>query len=151
MSVMKTSGSRRKYVGSFSYSEERKSIKQLDLDNLPQRESIKSSDKFYYGKINFGLLVRFLRRQVGQDWDLVYSEIISRIPTKLQDRRDMIYWFVADKVEMVDGNPWNKRSQRMIWTNGVRDFSKEYKEFYVDPSTNKLVRVPDHPRSKPKS
>ena len=59
---------------------------------------------------NYGLLVRFLRGQVGNDWDEIYSEIVSRIPKKLLDYEEMVFWFVADKVEFVDGRPWNKKS-----------------------------------------
>jgi hypothetical protein len=90
-----------------------------------------------------------LRGQVGNNWDDIYSEIISRIPTKLFDYKDMIFWFVADKVELIDGRPWNKKSQQFIWTG--EDIQSvhhtqiktqlELTEFYVDPDTNTLVRM----------
>jgi hypothetical protein len=120
-----------------------------DYEDLPTSESIKSTEKFGNGKINYGLLVRFLRNQVGKDWDEVYSEILSRIPTKLLDYKDMIFWFVADKVEMIHGRPWNKKTQQFLWTGedfGPVHFTKikqspEMREFYVDPETNKLVRI----------
>jgi hypothetical protein len=61
----------------------------------------------------------------------------------------MIFWFVADKVEIIEGRPWNKKTQQFIWTGedvpvhwrNVK--GPEYKEFYVDPATNKLVRIPE--------
>jgi len=147
--MMKTSGSKRKYVANGSYAEERHLQNKTELEELPQHERIKSTQKFYNGKVNYGLLVRFLRGQVGNDWNEVYSEIISRIPTKLLDYKEMVYWFVADQVEIIDGRPWNKKSQRFIWTG--EDYEavhhKKYKEqpefmeFYVDPDTNKLVHI----------
>ena len=72
---------------------------------------------------------------------------MDRIPTKLLDYKEMVFWFVADKVEMKDGRPWNKRSQRFIWTgetiepiHGLNP-GPQFIEFYVHPHTNKLGRV----------
>lgn len=113
---MKTSGSKRERVANGRYADERHLQDNFELEDLPQHESIKMTKKFYNGKINYGLLVRFLRGQVGNDWDEIYSEIISRIPTKLLDYKEMVFWFVADKVEYIDGRPWNKKSQQFIWT-----------------------------------
>ncbi len=149
MSVMKTSGSERRYILNGRYSDNRQEQKVQELDSLPHFESIKSTRKFHNGKINYGLLVRFLRNQVGNDWDKIYSEIISRIPSKLLDYREMIYWFVADKVEFIDGRPWNKKTQQFIWT-GEELFpvyypkhkeAPEFREFFVHPETNKLMRI----------
>jgi len=150
ISMMKTSGSRRRHVINGHYSDERHLQHNYDLEELPKHESIRSTKKFYKGKINYGLLVRFLRGNIGSDWDEVYSEIISRIPTKLLEYKEMIYWFVADKVQFIDGRPWNKKTQQFIWT-GEEYFSvhytkvrkqPEFREFYVDPNTNKLVHIP---------
>lgn len=132
-----------------AYADKRHLQDNFDLEDLPQHESIKSTQKFYNGKINYGLLVRFLRGQVGKNWDGVYSEIISRIPTKLLDYKEMIFWFVADKAEFKDGKPWNKKSQQFIWTGEhvgpIYGYSKkttpEFREFYVHPETNKLIRI----------
>lgn len=149
ISMMKTSGSKRSYVANGSYSDERGSKHIVDPDSLPQHESIKSTGKFYNGKINYGLLVRFLRGKIGQDWDEIYSEIISRIPIKLLDYKEMIYWFVADKVEFIDGRPWDKKIQQFIRTGEEYESVQfkhiktraVFKEFYVDPDTNKLVHI----------
>jgi len=150
LSVMKTSGSKRRNVLNGRYADERHFKNKVYLDDLPQHESIKSTKKFYNGKINYGLLVRFLRKQIGNDWDNIYSEIIGRIPTKLLDYREMIFWFVADKVEFVDGKPWNKKTQQFIWTGETLEpiYFKNKKaipqfiEFYVHPYTNELVHIP---------
>lgn len=146
---MKTSGSKRERVRNGRYADERHLQKTKDFDELPTHESIKTTAKFGNGKINYGLLVRFLRNQVGKDWDEVYSEILSRNPSKLLDYKDMIFWFVADKIEIIDGRPWNKKTQQFLWTG--EDFgsvhytevkqSPEMREFYVDPETNRLVRI----------
>jgi len=146
---MKTSGSKRQNVANGRYADDRHLQDNLEVEELPQHESIKTTKQFYNGKINYGLLVRFLRGQIGNDWDEIYSEIISRIPTKLLDYKEMIFWFVAEKVEFINGRPWNKKSQLFIWTG--EDYKQvhytqiktqpEFKEFYVDPMTNKLVRI----------
>lgn len=154
ISMMKTSGSKRRHVANGRYADERHLQKTKDFEDLPAWESIKSTQKFYNGKISYGLLVRFLRGKVGEDWDQVHNEIIARIPTKLLDYREMIFWFVADKVEMIDGRPWNKRSQQFIWMGEAVapvywpniKVGPQYIEFYVDPSSNKLVRIEDYGR-----
>ena len=160
MSMMKTSGSKRDRILNGSYAEDRHLQKNAEIENLPIHESIKSTFKFYNNKINYGLLVRFLRKQVGNDWDEVHSEIISRIPTKLLDYKDIIYEFVADKVEIRNGRPWNKKSQRFIWAGESIDTNTpgqiadrlEWKEFYVDPDTNKLMHIQQKSiKIKPKS
>jgi len=150
MSRLKTSGSKRKYVQNGSASEERHIKRKLPFDELPNRESIKTTQKIYNGKLNLGPLVKFLRNKVGEDWDEVYSEIIARIPTALLDYREVIYWFVAHRVEFIDGKLWNKESQKLIWTGGPyfmrhrfeSRFNPEFREFYVDPFTNELVQIP---------
>ena len=148
--MLKTSGSKRDHLHNGNYSDERHLQKNFDLDELPSHESIKATKKFYNGKMNYGLLVRFLRGQVGGDWDNIYAEIISRIPTKLLDYKEMVFWFVADKVEFVAGRPWNKKSQQFIWigedVNTSVHWSEiktqpQFIEFYVHPHTNKLVRI----------
>ena len=147
--MLKTSGSTRERVINGRYADERHLQYHFDLDELPSHESIKATQKFYNGKISCGPLVRFLRSQVGKDWDHIYAEVVSRIPTKLQDYEEMVFWFVADKVEFIDGTLWNKKSQQFIWTGeenqslhmtGLKKLL-EFIEFYVHPDTNKLVRI----------
>lgn len=148
--MMKTSGSKRKYVQNGNFADERNTKARLNLEELPHHESIKTTSQFYNGKINYGLLVRFLRGKIGEDWDEVYSEIINRIPVALLDYKEMIFWFVADKIEFVDGRIWNKKTKKFIWTDGpyiLRHYSEmhldpEFKEFYVDPTINRLEHIP---------
>ncbi len=150
ISMMKTSGSKRNHLSNGRYADERNSKKEYNFADLPQHESIKSTQKFYNGKINYGLLVRFLRGQIGNDWNTVYSEILRRIPTKLLDYIEMVFWFVADKIDFIDGRPWNRKNQQFIWTGeaigpvimGYKQEWPEFTEFYVHPETNKLVQIP---------
>ena len=148
--MMKTSGSKRRYVVNGSFSDERNTKKYQDIENLPNHESIGSTWKLYNGKLNYGLLVRFLRGQVGNNWDEVYSEIISRIPTKLLDYKEVVFWFVADKIELLDGKPYNKKTCKFIWTpeQGDYNFSFDNSDFYVCPTTNNLLKVEDKPSRK---
>ncbi len=146
---MKTSGSKRRYVVNGSFSEERNRKKQGDIESHPHRESFKRSTRLYNGKINYGLLVRFLYTQVGMDWDSVYSEIISRIPTKLLPYKDMVFWFVADKAEIIEGRIWNKKTHKFIRTQSDWLYGSDSRRFYVCPQTNVLIKVPDVPKRRP--
>jgi hypothetical protein len=131
------------------YADDRHLWKARDLEILPAKESIKYTDNFYNGKIHYGLLVRFLRGQIGNDWDAVYAEIINRIPTKLLDYRKMVFWFVAKNVEIVDNKLWDEETQKFIWTGKVdaqETFKKQwlshvFYEFYVDPTNNLLQHI----------
>lgn len=148
VSRLKTSGSKRERVGSFDYADTRNSKSKKKIEGLPTHESMSKNFQFYNGKINTDLLKRFLRTQVGQIWDDIYSEIIERIPTKLQDYKYCIYWYVADKVEIREGQIWNLRENAFIPTNNdelYSHWSKNFRcmEFYVDPETNELVRIND--------
>ncbi|UOQ71319.1 hypothetical protein [Hymenobacter cellulosilyticus] len=150
LSRMKTSGSKREYVQNGSFADERHKKVRLLLEELPYYESIKSTPKVYNGKIKFDLLVRFLRGKIGCDWDEVYSEIISRIPTALLEYKEFIFWFVADKVEIVNEQLWNTKTQKFIWTGEpyvLRHISEiklnpEFKEFYVHLITHQLMHIP---------
>lgn len=147
ISMMKTSGSKRRYIENGRFSDERNTKKYQDIENLPNYESIGTTRKLYNGKLNYGLLVRFLRGQVGNNWDAVYSEIIGRIPTKLLDYKEIVFWFVADKVELIDGHPYNRKKQKYIWTSeqGTYNFKFDNPVFYVCPTSNKLLEVEDIP------
>ncbi len=145
---MKTSGSKRERVGSFDYSDTRNSKSKNKVEDLPTHESMYKNFQFYNGKINTDLLKRFLRTRIGQNWDNVYSEIIERIPTKLQDYKYCVYWYVADKVEIREGQIWNLKDNAFIPTNNDELYSHwsknfRYMEFYVDPESNELVKIND--------
>lgn len=142
ISRLKTSGSKRNYLDNGTYAETRGCKLDFPFEELPTKEGIQRTSSFYNGKINYGLLVRFLRGQIGNDWDEVQTEILARVPTRLMRHKDMIYWYVADKVECTtDGRIWNKRTQRFIGTGRRRESHLEESiEFYVHPQTNVLTR-----------
>ena len=147
ISRLKTSGSKKRWLSSTDYATTRNAKKGVDFSDLPTHEAMSKSSSFYNGRINTDLLKRFLRTQVGKDWDMVYSEIIARIPNKLMDYKYCIYWYVADKVEVKDGKLWNLRDRYFIetCTDAPYTFKKHYRymEFYVHPETNLLVRIGD--------
>lgn len=149
MSRMKMSGSARKYVVNGRYADERHEWKDEDIEYLPFKKSIKSTYKFYNGKINYGILVQFLRGQIGKKWDAVYSEILGRIPTRLLEYKEMVFWFVATEVEWIDGKLWDRKKLKFIWTEELNKGVTNTKdwlnyalyEFYVDPDTNLMQHI----------
>lgn len=151
MSKLKSSGSRKRYLTNGSFSDDRNTKKYQNIENLPQYESIESTWKLYNGKINYGPLIRFLRTQVGNDWDDVYAEIIARIPTKIMYNKDVIFRLVATNVAIIDNKPFNQTSNQFIWTpeQGTFNFNDfDMVDFYIEPSTNKLQKVADKPKKR---
>lgn len=146
LSIMKTSGSRRRDVYNGNYSDERNNKKYKDIENLPNHESIGKGWK-HRGILNYGLLVRFLNGQVGKNWDDVYSEVKSRIPTKLNEYQYILFKFVAINTEIVNGFPYNKQNNKFIWTKEQGDFNFEFdnSKFYVCPITKRMLKVEDKP------
>ena len=143
ISLLKTSGSKRRHIENGSFSEERNSKKYQDLENLPQHESFGSTLKTNGEKINYGLLIRFLNSQINNDWDDVYAEICDRIPSKLIEYRKIVFVYVADKTELIDNQIYNKSSHKFIWTSNEGEFDSTKFEsvfFYVCPITNKLLK-----------
>ncbi|MTI38189.1 hypothetical protein [Fulvivirga lutimaris] len=152
ISRLKTSGSKRRYIIDGDYADERNSKKRKDWYNLPNIEGFGKSSKFYNNKVNYGLLVRFLRGKVGQDWNAVHSEIMDRIPSDLSEYKECVEWFVSDSVEHQELGLWDKRDQKFIRTaetdKSLMRSEYSYKEFYVDPETNLLCRVADEPSNR---
>ena len=149
ISKLKTSGSKKRYAYSPDYAAQRKGRKPKE-DALPKFESFyKERAGRAYQRLNTQLLRRFLHSQVGNDWDEVYAAIIERIPTKLMEYKEAVYWFVAAHVKWEDGTLWNLDNQRPIRTDredqGLFSAGKFYDffDFYVDPDTNFLVRNAD--------
>ncbi|HAA14376.1 MAG TPA: hypothetical protein DCE41_22920 [Cytophagales bacterium] len=119
-----------------------------DMDEWPQKESMKGGKQFYNGKVHYGLLVRFLRTRVGENWDQIYHEVRERIPSDLLQHQQWVEWFVVVKVERRPEGLLDLRHQKYLITDTSQEheFSTyRYSEFYVDPDTNLLVRVADRP------
>ena len=114
ISRLKTSGSKKRYVDSDDFADERNSKYRKNWDHLPQKEGMGKSFKFFNSKINYGLLVRFLRGNVGGYWPDIYDEIMDRIPTNLSEYKDCVDWFVAQQVEQKEDGLWDKQSQKWV-------------------------------------
>lgn len=143
ISKLKTSGSKRERVINADYSDTRNSKREADLEYLPKHESIGKSSRFFNGKINYGLLLRFLRGKAGTDWKTVHEEIMQRIPTNLSEYKDCIYLFVADMVDKHNGKLWDRKSQKYLRSPNDSFLALyETKEFYVDPETGLLLETP---------
>src|ERR1700743_1089495 len=135
LSKMKTSGSKRDHLVNGTFAEERNTKKYADVENLPSHESIKKTGNFYNGRINTDLLVRFLRGQIGNDWDTVHSEIIARIPARLLDYKEIALWYVSDKVELKEGKLWDLREQKFFYVGGERQYTNLSKQNWADHIT----------------
>lgn len=94
--------------------------------------------KFYNGKINTSLLKRFLETKVGQDWNEVYEEVQQRIPTKLREYHQVVFWYVADKIEIIDSKVFDLREQMFINFEKLYVPETVHKEFIVNPLNNRL-------------
>ena len=148
ISRLKTSGSKKRYAVSEDYSETRNSKKRKNWEDLPTIEGIGQSFKFFNSKINYGLLIRFLRGKNGSNWDEVQKEVSERIPSNLSEYRDCLKWFVADLIEKRENGLWDKREQKYILTDLSEDYNWNihvHKQFYVDPDSNVLVEIEDFP------
>ncbi len=137
--IRKTSGSRSKFKSNGDYSDNRSSKKVMDLDNLPQKESMRNKN-YHNTYLDTILVKRWLYSKVGQDFDDIYSEFLTRVqPKYLEEYRDCIYWYVEKKENVVikeNGEVWGK------WYG--QDVKLPYSmqmTFYVDPTTNDLKKI----------
>lgn len=151
ISRLKTSGSKRKHVVDGDYADTRNSKKNQSWEDLPSHEGMGKSFKFFNSKVNYGLLVRFLRGKAGSDWNEVSQEIEDRIPTDLSEYKECVHWFVSDLIEKHEDGLWDKREQKYLKLDPNEPFDwnlNTCKEFYVDPETNQLVRIKDFPSNR---
>lgn len=132
--IRKVSGSRRKYVLAGDYADTRHS-KRPNLDDLPKRESMSNNQHSY---LDTRLVKRWLHSKVGQDFDQVYAEFLTRIQPKYLDKyRECIFWYVEKNTEIKEnGEVWGK------WDgNPVKLPYSQQCKFYIHPDTNKLERL----------
>ncbi|PQJ15772.1 hypothetical protein [Aureicoccus marinus] len=153
ISRLKTSGSKRRYVNDGDYSDTRntKKNKNTNWDELPTFEGMGQSFKFFNSKINYGLLIRFLRGKNGSNWNDVQKEVSERIPSNLSEYKDCLKWFVADLIEKREDGLWDKREQKYLLLNPNEPYDWNIhisKEFYVDPDSNELVKIADFPSNR---
>lgn len=133
--IRKASGSNARYKRKGKYSDNRND-KVGDIDNLPYRESFNKSRSY----LNTTPIKRWLYSKVGENFDNIYSEFLTRIqPKYLETYKDMIFGYVA-KAKMIDGELLFENM------NGVYKHISEGKPyqqttFYIDPYTNELKQI----------
>lgn len=137
--LRKTSGSRSKFKSNGDYADDRNSKKAVDFDNLPQQESMRNRN-YHKTYLDTTLVKRWLQSKVGQNFDDIYSEFLTRVqPKYLDEYRDCIYWYVEKKENVIikeNGEVWGK------WYG--QDVKLPYSmqmTFYVDPTTNELKKI----------
>ena len=135
--LRKTSGSRSKHKETGDYSTRRNADFSEDFDDLPMRESIKGKNtKRTY--LDTGLVYRWLQTKINEDFDVVYSEFLTRIqPKYLDEYRNCIFNYLEP-------------SKTVVFEEGVifgtlHDASVELpygmKKLYVDPNSNLIKKV----------
>jgi len=112
-------------------------LRKLSAEDLPARESMKRrhADRRHFNE-NLKPLQRWLERQVGRPWNLVYSEACEVIkPTNTVKNHVKIHLleFVHRNVIMVDGVP---HVVRRWWGAGYMELWD--REIYVDPKSGLL-------------
>ncbi|WCO03620.1 hypothetical protein [Psychroserpens ponticola] len=137
--LRKASGSRAKYKSNGDFSDNRNSSENVDFDNLPLKESMRNKN-YHKTYLDTTLVKRWLNSKLGQDFDSIYSEFLTRIqPKYLDEYRDCIFWYVAksEDVEIKEnGDVWGKWYGQFVKLPYSRQMT-----FYVNPTTNKLIRI----------
>lgn len=123
--LRKISGSRGRYTYKPDYSETRNE-KKNDIGDLPQREGMGKGHSF----LDTSLVKRWLNKQVGRDFDDIYSQFVKRIQPKYFDEyKDCIYDYVVKPEDVILNNQ-----------NKINSFSKP---FFIHPQSNILKKYSD--------
>ena len=108
-----------------------------DIENIiPKLESYKDENDYHYpySRLDSTPVLRWLKKQVGKNFNDVYSEYLSKIPTKYRSNPeiiDSIYFYLeANAIKTDDGK---YTSIRRSYDNGMI-----LREFYIDE--NNIVR-----------
>jgi hypothetical protein len=132
----------------------RQLTEEASQDGLLSPYLIKPRDKTKYLSDHLGPLRRFLRSQVGQPWDSVYSLLCQRLDGNTMAGQHVLshVWdYVERYVEIIDGIPCRKSRWRYI-----KPLDYDYRDqFYVHPETGLLCavakarrkRLPEPPRT----
>ncbi len=141
LSKLKSSGSKKKFDYTKDYNREKFVLDQFD--GLPKHESMHRSDGNIKAKLNLGPLISFLASNVNKDWDFVYSEYCSRIPSELFFYKDIIFDIVADKIEFREDRIIDLKMGRPLFTKetGLNSPVFSHKKFYVNPINNLLMKI----------
>lgn len=130
---------------------EKGKTKKVDLEDMPQHESMKKKYRHDIKQLNENLapLRRYLNSKVGQPWDVVYSEICEHIKLNSAVQRHILEHLFS----MIDTNTYIGDDGHIYVRSGMGDFRVDehyssYRTLYVDPKTKTIKRVPkkDYPK-----
>ncbi|MDZ7991639.1 MAG: hypothetical protein RM022_029365 [Nostoc sp. EfeVER01] len=114
-------------------------------DGLLNPYLIKPTNKSKYLSDHLGPLRRFLRSQVGQPWNEVYSQLCQRLdPSTMAGQHviDHVWDYVERYVEIIDGGFYSKPYQGY-----GNQLDTSYRDrFYIHPETGILCAVEKIPR-----
>ncbi|MEH2137304.1 hypothetical protein [Nostoc sp.] len=114
-------------------------------DGLFNSYLIKPINKSKYLSDHLGPLRRFLRSQVGQPWNEVYSQLCQRLdPNTMAGQHviDHVWDYVERYVEIIDGGFYSKPYQGY----GMQLNTNHRDQFYIHPETGILCAVEKVPR-----
>ena len=96
----------------------RKKYKISNSDSIPFNEKMNSHIDYDYGYLNLKPLEKFIKSKVGQNWNDVYSEILTKIEQKKRYLIDRDLKYIVLRPYHFDNNgiAYNKR---YYWCNGV--------------------------------
>ena len=116
----------------------RAKFKILAFEDTPPR--LKITKKCNYNRPNFNPLKKWLISKVGCNFDSVYSEYLTKIPTQFKgEYTDSIFNYLIPKTDLIyiDGNFYSK------WLNDFvnKSSSDMGRQVYVNPITNIITKI----------
>lgn len=124
------------------------------VDALVKTQSMRKHLRYYYSHRNYGRnsspLHNFLKKNVGQPWNKVHSEIFEQIDARSFLKEEIKYflsWNVDQKVRIADDGltlvtPLRQRNQHDNYSvNGKAGWTKFIWGFYVCPTEHTLKHI----------
>ncbi len=104
--------------------------------DLPTRTAMAPNNHNYP---TFKPFLKFLKSNIGQHWDKIYSEISQRIPHDIRAQSDPIDWYVSlDVIINPDKSIYDTRKHSLISKDGK---TSSWEHFYVHPISKCLHRL----------
>ena len=126
----------------------RKRLQRYGLEDAPRRESIyRRGGRTKSLNEHLGPLRRYLRKQVGRPWNLVFSEICEniRLDSAVQSHvRDHVWDYVELHVVEIDGVPCYGAG----WFSGQPISARHWRSLYVCPRTGLLREIKHQARTR---
>ncbi len=125
----------------------RKLTEEATEDGLLRPYLIKPRNKSKYLSDHLGPLRRFLRSQVGQPWNNVYSQLCQRLDSNTMAGLHVlshVWQYVERDVELIDDIPYSKPN----WRFRSRLDAHYRDQFYVHPETGLLCAAEKIPRKR---